>query len=345
MAVLLVPAAASSFGAWFGTRRPRVAPGSAGRPGRRVATPRIWRSACGGRCARRTRRCSNAVTRRSRAASFLAAHAADGAKLFNAFNDGPWLLWMTAPRIQHYVDPRNHLGAEFLRQYQVETCCRIRRASSARSARTGARVVLVRDRDPRMQALARHLAQSRDWPLVYWNGEHAIHARRVAAEPALIELSRIACCGRPSTSATSPQPGGSRWTSSSRPSSSACERIAGGGGGARSRADRDRRRRRPEPRAGRGRGSGAARGDRRVPPTAELWARRARSQRRAPVAPVFRPSGFDRRSCQVVSSVATVDEGGASSRGSGAAAAPVGARSNKTARLNTRCALQSRTSG
>jgi hypothetical protein len=53
--------------------------------------------------------------------------------------------------------------------------------------RSGISLVLVRARDSRMQVLARHLAQAPDWPLVYWSGEHAIHARRVAANTALIE--------------------------------------------------------------------------------------------------------------------------------------------------------------
>src|SRR5262249_30661182 len=106
------------------------------------------------------------------AARFLAAHAPAGARLFNAFDDGPWLLWLTAPRIQHYVDPRNHLGAGFLQQYARDLLPDPERFE-AEAARSNISLALVRARDPQMQALARHLADAPEWPLVYWNGEHA----------------------------------------------------------------------------------------------------------------------------------------------------------------------------
>jgi hypothetical protein len=184
MGVLLVPAAASGVAIWFDTR---------GRSLRKIVGA-VAGVVCAGYVALGARAALRApdapvLERRDaplRAAGFLAAHAPDGAKFFNAFNDGPWLLWMTAPRIQHYVDPRNHLGASFLREYQDDVLPHPDRFERE-VARTGASFVLVRDRDPRMQTLARYLAQSSDWPLVYWNGEHAVHARRVAANRTLID--------------------------------------------------------------------------------------------------------------------------------------------------------------
>jgi hypothetical protein len=184
MGVLLVPPAASSFAPWFGTRGRSLRSASAVLGGVAIAVY----LALGMRVALRAPD-APVLERRDAplaAASFLAAHAPDGAKFFNAFNDGPWLLWMTAPRIRHYVDPRNHLGAEFLRQYQEDVLPHPERFERE-VARTGASFVLVRDRDPRMQTLARHLAQSSDWPLVYWNAEHAVHARRTEGNRALID--------------------------------------------------------------------------------------------------------------------------------------------------------------
>jgi hypothetical protein len=52
------------------------------------------------------------------AAIFVAQNAPDGARVFNTFNTGPWLLWLAAPRVTHYVDPRNHLGASFVARYR-----------------------------------------------------------------------------------------------------------------------------------------------------------------------------------------------------------------------------------
>jgi hypothetical protein len=121
-----------------------------------------------------------------RAARFIAAHAPAGSRLFNAFNDGSWLLWLTAPRVQHYIDPRNNLGADFLARYVHEVLPDPQRFEQEARAHAIS-LVLVRGKDPKMQALARHLRDASDYRLVYWDGYHALYARVLPRNAALID--------------------------------------------------------------------------------------------------------------------------------------------------------------
>ena len=140
-----------------------------------------------------------------RVARFIAAFAPADSRMFNAFNDGCWLVWMTAPRVQHYIDARNNLGAVFLARYVYELLPDPQRFE--REARAlDISLVLVREKDPKMQRLASHLRDAHDFRLVYWDGYHALYARGVARNRALMIASATACCAQTSTWRISKRP-------------------------------------------------------------------------------------------------------------------------------------------
>ena len=121
-----------------------------------------------------------------RAAHFIAGHAAAGSRIANTFNDGPWLVWLCAPRVRHYLDPRNNLGADLLARYVHEIQpdpARFR----AEADRLHIGLALMRARDPHSKPLAAQLAAASDWPLVYWDGHHALHARDQPENQPLIQ--------------------------------------------------------------------------------------------------------------------------------------------------------------
>jgi hypothetical protein len=95
--------------------------------------------------------------------------------MFNSFNDGPWLLWFGAGRLQHYVDPRNQSGAYTLAHY-VEML-HDASAFDAEVARTDIGLVLLPLQNTLLEPLAEHIAASTDYSLVYWNGFYALYAR------------------------------------------------------------------------------------------------------------------------------------------------------------------------
>jgi hypothetical protein len=120
------------------------------------------------------------------AAKFLAAHAPAGSRLANAFDDGPWLLYWSAPRVRHYLDPRNNLGASWLERYVSEVLSSSV-AFEAEVRRLDISLALVRQSDPHWNEAARALANARDWKLVYWDVDHSAYARDVPLNRDLIE--------------------------------------------------------------------------------------------------------------------------------------------------------------
>jgi hypothetical protein len=121
-----------------------------------------------------------------RAAEFIRDHAPAHARVANLFNDGPWLVFISAPRVQHYLDPRNNLGAAWLERY-VDRVLPDPARFDAEVARLEITLALVRFDERRAVALAEHLAASNDWSLVYWDGTHALYARHVDDNRALID--------------------------------------------------------------------------------------------------------------------------------------------------------------
>ena len=111
-----------------------------------------------------------------RAARFMAAYAPAGARVANAFNDGPWLAWITAPRIRHYLDPRNNLGAPLLAHYVNDVLANPERFE-AEAREHDITLVLIRALDPQSRRLGAYLAVASGWRLIYWDGYHALHAR------------------------------------------------------------------------------------------------------------------------------------------------------------------------
>jgi len=118
------------------------------------------------------------------AVEFLARHAGEGTRVFNDYNDGPWLLW-GAPRVKHYIDPRNNLGGESLLRYLELTVQPDRFEEEVR--RLGITLAFLDLRDQKMSTLVRHLDLAADWVPVYLDGHHGVYARGTAANSALIE--------------------------------------------------------------------------------------------------------------------------------------------------------------
>jgi hypothetical protein len=118
------------------------------------------------------------------AARFIAGVAEPEARLANAFNDGACLLWF-APKVRHYLDPRNNLGAALLDHYVGDVLAdplQFQRETQ----RLQITLLLVRERDPSLQTLGQFIATAPDWQLVYWDGHHALYARRVRSNEDLI---------------------------------------------------------------------------------------------------------------------------------------------------------------
>ncbi|HEY2732609.1 MAG TPA: hypothetical protein VGI70_01425 [Polyangiales bacterium] len=121
-----------------------------------------------------------------RAAEFMRDHAPAGSRVANLFNDGPWLVFLSAPRVQHYLDPRNNLGAAWLERYVDEVLADPAKFD-AEVSRLAITLALVRFDERRGAVLAQHVAASNQWSLVYWDGTHALYARRVEADRELID--------------------------------------------------------------------------------------------------------------------------------------------------------------
>ena len=120
------------------------------------------------------------------AIAFLKAHAPPGSRVANAFNDGPWLLWFGEGRFQHYLDPRNNLGADILDRYVHEVLADDA-AFAHEAERLDIQLALVPQRDPSMQRVHAYLAGARRWRLVYWDGTYALFARDQPRNDALID--------------------------------------------------------------------------------------------------------------------------------------------------------------
>jgi len=125
------------------------------------------------------------------AATFLARRAPQNTRLFNTYNAGPYLLWLS-PRTRLYIDPRNNLGAPLVKRY-VEQLLVSPEQFEAEAKKTGVQLALVDLTDDRYSVLATHLHRSRAWKLVHMDGCFAIHrsadraaSRRFAREDYLV---------------------------------------------------------------------------------------------------------------------------------------------------------------
>jgi hypothetical protein len=118
------------------------------------------------------------------ATRFIALNAPVGSRVFNAFDDGPWLMWFGSPGVRHYVDPRNDLGAAALVRY-TELLARPDEFD-ATSRQLSINLALVPRNHSRTSRLAAHLAGARDWDLVYWDDGYVVFARRVEENATLL---------------------------------------------------------------------------------------------------------------------------------------------------------------
>ncbi len=107
------------------------------------------------------------------AATFLARRVPAGTRLFNTYNAGPYLLWLV-PGIKLYIDPRNNLGAEHIKQY-VERLLVDPAAFRAEAARTHTQLAMVDLTDGTYSNLAMHLRRSKSWKLIQMDGQIAIY--------------------------------------------------------------------------------------------------------------------------------------------------------------------------
>ena len=118
------------------------------------------------------------------AARFVARAAPEGARLFNSYNDGPWLLWLAAPRVRHYLDPRNNVSAGFVADYWqrlVEPA-----QFDAEAAAQKVTLVMLDLDDALFQPLIVHLDLSPDWKPVYLDAQRVVYARSVSETESLI---------------------------------------------------------------------------------------------------------------------------------------------------------------
>lgn len=132
------------------------------------------------------------------AAEFLSRFAPEGARLFNSYNDGPWLVWTTAPRIRHYLDPRNNLGSSFVVAYAG--LVRAPERFDAQAASLGFTLALLDLDDALYAPLVAHLDLAADWQPVYLDGHRAVYARRTSVNQGLLDRFGYAVL-RPSLSA------------------------------------------------------------------------------------------------------------------------------------------------
>ena len=117
-------------------------------------------------------------------ARFLARTAPAGARLFNSFDSGPWLLWLATPRVKLYIDPRNNQGAPALQRYVRQVLPSPGRFEQE-VADHGITLAEV-DGGPRMATLATHLRRSTRWKRIYHDGQHTLYALDVPANAGLI---------------------------------------------------------------------------------------------------------------------------------------------------------------
>ena len=118
-------------------------------------------------------------------ARFLAREAPPGARLFNDFDSGQWLLWLAAPRVKLYIDPRNNHGAASLRRY-LDQLLPNPPLFEREVRRHGITMAEVDSAEPRAAALAAHLARSSQWTRVFFDGRRSLYARDVATNKGLI---------------------------------------------------------------------------------------------------------------------------------------------------------------
>jgi len=107
---------------------------------------------------------------------FINNEAPGNSRLFNPYNSGPWLLWMIAPRVKLYIDPRNNLGAQALRRY-VQDLLPNPGQFEREAQRTDITLSLVDMTNADMSFLREHLNRSDRWRLVYMDGRFALYAR------------------------------------------------------------------------------------------------------------------------------------------------------------------------
>ncbi|MCA9670119.1 MAG: tetratricopeptide repeat protein [Myxococcales bacterium] len=110
-----------------------------------------------------------------RAARWLARHARGGLRLVAPFNAGAYLLYYATPAARLYIDPRNNLGAEALRDYLAMR--EDPRRFDAELLRTRADAVMVDIADGADAKIAAFLgARRRRFALSYFDGFYAIYA-------------------------------------------------------------------------------------------------------------------------------------------------------------------------
>ena len=123
------------------------------------------------------------------AVRFMADHAPAGSRIANAFDDGPWLLWLAGAspqRLRHYLDPRNNLGSAVLARYVYEILADPS-AFEREVQRLGITLTLLPVHGVRTLSLLRHLVSSREWRLAYWDGRYVLYAREADVNRELLD--------------------------------------------------------------------------------------------------------------------------------------------------------------
>lgn len=145
-------------------------------------------------------------------ARFLAAHAPAGTRLFNSYDSGPFLHWLAHPAgVSIYIDPRNHQGPVLLRRYLSELLVSPAALELEVTGHTitMAQVELYLDR---ARPLAAHLGRDPRWALIYFDGNHALYARRLPLNQRLIREHCLLGYGSGSSNLNSAPPVGAAST-------------------------------------------------------------------------------------------------------------------------------------
>lgn len=119
----------------------------------------------------------------AQASAWIGAHAPPRSRLFMPYTGAQWLMWR-APQVGLYITPHFSFGSDHMVRFFEEILPRPDRFE-AEVRRLDINLALA-DLVGESKALSAHLAAAPDWPLVYFDGFYALHARRVPANEALI---------------------------------------------------------------------------------------------------------------------------------------------------------------
>jgi hypothetical protein len=136
--------------------------------------------------ARRIPHAANQPDYPSKPAAWIAAHAPPGSRLFMPYTGSQWLMWLAAPKVRLYIHPQLTYSPLHMIRFFGDVLPHPARFEE--EVRRLDITLAMPDLVGEMPALQAHLDGARDeWALVFFDGFHALYARRVPANQALID--------------------------------------------------------------------------------------------------------------------------------------------------------------